>query len=419
MALDSLGRYSTTHKAWDHVGNMIPVVEYSEGIRPHGEFQPAPWLPVQFYDKHFEEWFVIMPGKVLAFDTNGDLMPAQYALNTGTIVYTQNDVDAGVIDITTGVALTATATYNVTDVDGSTEDFMGVSGKALRGSGTEGPQGPCGVAPYAFWQWAGDASAYDDGFNPVGYRLHNHNLQHRVAVLCDYVLEVPLVPAAASVEAVTETSNAANISTMVALTYLPVASNTLRTAMVWAEGVGAPADVATRFANQMATAAEVLALGDWHINLVTGIVTVYSASSIGATDYTLVYYHYASAPTTVSKFSSAVGNLFAGDFVKCNGDSNFALATPNKTGEANSTAFADGWNEIVGQVLEVEDQTGKDLLDRVRTSFDSLATNAAGSLPAYAGQMDQMPGSATGGYSDKIHYAGAANLVVRINLISR
>jgi hypothetical protein len=30
-----------------------------------------------------------------------------------------------------------------------------------------------------------------------------------------------------------------------------------------------------------------------------------------------------------------------------------------------------------------------------------------------------MPGSATGGYSDKIHYAGAANLVVRVNLISR
>ena len=45
MGFDSLGRYTPGHKSWDHVGNMIPVVEHSEGVRPHGEFKPAAWLP--------------------------------------------------------------------------------------------------------------------------------------------------------------------------------------------------------------------------------------------------------------------------------------------------------------------------------------------------------------------------------------
>jgi len=105
MAFDSLGRYNPTHKTWDHVGNMIPVVEHSEGIRPHGEFKPAAWLPVQFFDKFFEDYFVVMPGKALAFDNDGRLVPAQYGLSAATITYTDRDVEAGVIDVRTGAAL--------------------------------------------------------------------------------------------------------------------------------------------------------------------------------------------------------------------------------------------------------------------------------------------------------------------------
>ena len=49
MSFNSLGQYSANHKSWDHVGNMFPVVEHSEGVRPAGEFMPASWLPVQFW----------------------------------------------------------------------------------------------------------------------------------------------------------------------------------------------------------------------------------------------------------------------------------------------------------------------------------------------------------------------------------
>jgi hypothetical protein len=402
MAFDSLGRYNPTHKTWDHVGNMIPVVEHSEGIRPHGEFRPAPWLPVQFFDKYYEDYFVVMPGKILAFDNDGFLVPAQYGLASAQITYSSTDVEAGVYDVRTGALLLigAVGTFNVSAVTA----YMGRTGEALAVSS------PAGVAPYAYWQWAGDASGLDDGFNPGGFRRHNYQLQHRTAILCDYVLELPLVPATESTpEALTEDTNADNVSTMNALGNLPVAKNTVRTPFTFTEGAGAPGDVDTRFVVEKDAAADIVSAGDWHVDLTTGVISVYSTGAIGATDYEVTYSHYASAPTgsNVSKFASALGDLKAGDFVKCNADSNFIAAT------------TEDFKDIVGQVLEVEDIWGKDALDRVRTAYPSIQTDASGSLPGYAGQMDQMPGTANGGVSDKVHYAGASNLVVRVNLISR
>lgn len=405
MAFDSLGRYTTSHKTWDHVGNMIPVVEVSEGKRPHGEFKPAAWLPVQYYDKHFEEWFVILPGKNLAFDNDGRIVPAQYGLSGASITYTASDVEAGVLDVRTGsTLLTANiGSVDVADIDGVTHDFMGRSGVAMSVGY------PAGVAPYAFWQWAGDGSTYDDGFNPAGFRQHNHNLQHQVAILCDYVLELPLVPATVSAAAnLAYASYANNLVTFAAVANLPVAKNTVRTPITFADGTESNSD--TTFVVQVDATTDITQLGDWHIDLDTGVVTCWAAADPGAGDlYTITYSHYASAPASVSKFASAVGNLKAGDFVKCDANSNFQAITGTED-----------FKDIMGQVLEVEDVYDKDALGRVRTAYDPpIGTDASGSLPAYAGQMDQMPGSATGGVSDKVHYAGAANLVVRVNLISR
>jgi hypothetical protein len=397
MGFDSLGRYAPNHKSWDHVGNVIPVVEHSEGIRPHGEFKPAAWLPVQFFDKYYEEHFVVLPGKVLAFDNDGRVVPAQYA--AGNIIYTAADVTAGTIDVRTGAALLTAAigTFAVSSVDG-TPGFLGRAGVVLAVSK------PVGVAPYAMWQWAGDSSSLDDGFNPSAYRNHNHNLQHQVAILCDYVLELPLVPGATAAEAAGAETNASNVSSFAAVANLPVAANTVRTPITFG-GAAATGN----FLNQKDTAAEVLATGDWHIALATGVVSVYASSAInGGTTLTVSYSHYAAAPSSVSAFACAVGDLKAGDFVKSDANSNFVVA-----------GGSDDFKDIVGQVLEIE-SAAKDALDKVRTAYNpAIGTDASGSLPGYAGQMDQMPGSATGGVSDKVHYAGAADLVVRINLVSR
>lgn len=398
MAFDSLGQYAPNHKGWDHVGNMIPVVEHSEGVRPHGEFKPAAWLPVQFFDKYFEVYYVALPGKVLAADNQGRIVPAQYGLTGANITYTERDVEAGVIDVRTGstLLLGSIGTFAVSGVT----NFMG-AGETMAVSK------PMGVAPYAIFQWAGDGSARDDGTNPAGYRQHNHNLQHRVALLCDYVLEVPLVPAATSLEALENASHSGSVLTLGPVNNLPLASNTMRTAIAF--GNHSLTDAATRFVRQVDSVSLIKGLGDWHVDLTTGVVSTWASSDPGGggTAYRISYSHYASAPSAVSKFTCAVGNLKAGDFVKCDSNSNFVKAT------------SEDFKDIMGQVLEVENVLDKDYLGRVRTAYDSLSSDATGALPGYAGQMDQMPGSATGGVPDKVHYAGAANLVVRINLVSR
>jgi len=413
MSFDTLGRYDPNHKAYDQIGNIIPVVDYSEGDRPHGEWWPACWLPVQFFEKYFSEWMVCMPGKALALDNDSKLVPAQYGLGSASITYAANDVEAGVIDVRTGSAL---LTANIgTFLVSAVTSFMG------RGLGALAVSKPIGVAPYPFWKWAGDASSYDDGTNPAGYMRHNFNLQHRAGVLCDYVIELPLVPALSSVGTdIIQSSRDA--STNIALLtdagsftgLLPMAKNTMRTPITITGG-----DASTRFAVEKDAMADITQMGDYYVDLVNGYFYCYASADVLG-HYDVNFYHYGSAPTgtNVSKFACALGDLTPGCFVKCNSDSNFVVATAKTYGDAETDNF-DTFADILGQVIEREDVLGKDALDRVRTAYPSLSTDAAGSLPAYAGQMDQMPGSATGGAPGNVHYAGGANLVVRINLISR
>src|SRR5690606_2284089 len=111
------------------------------------------------------------------------------------VTYTENDVLSGTINVATGNPVTtaeltdpgSTRGYTASEINAA--GFLGRSGVSITISN------PVGVAPYAFLQWAGG-----DGFNPTQYKQHNYNMQHQVSVLCDYVLELPLVPASATSE---------------------------------------------------------------------------------------------------------------------------------------------------------------------------------------------------------------------------
>jgi hypothetical protein len=274
---------------------------------------------------------------------------------------------------------------------------------------------PLGVASLPYLQWCGDGSSGDDGNNPAYYRHHNYNRQHRVSLVCDYGLELPIVPASTSSETITAGARTANLQVFGAFSNLPVAKNTTtRTPITFTDGT--LTDSSTRFVTEKSTAAACVSDGDWHIDLTTGIVTVYTPTTLSGT-YTVSYYNYASAPSTVSVFACAVGDLRGGDFLKADSNSNWALATVKTYGVSNGDNF-DTFAHIMGQILEVQSEP-KDYLERVRTAWSSLGTSATGSLPGSAGQMDQMPGSATGGASLAVHYAGAANLVALVNLVSR
>ncbi len=398
MAVNTLGQYSATHKAWDHVGNVTSDFVISEGQNPPGQFRPASWLPVLFWDKYYEIWKTIMAGKVCAFDNDGRVIPAQYGLGAATITYTATDVTAGVIDVRTGVALVTggIGTFNVAAV----ANFMG-------GSDALAVSAPIGLAFFDCFQDFGDASSGDDGDNPVYYAQHNFRMQHRITFVCDAYVEAPLIPGNATATNLGQLTLAAgtNILDGVALANLPVAANTVRTPTTFTNGTGT--DVATRFVNQVTARADIAASGDWFIDLETGIISCFGTATIVANVYQIAYYHYNAAPGTFSQFLCAYGDLNAGDFVQCGTQSNFVVdAAPDVT-------------DTMGQILEkiVHPQ---DLLDRVMSAYNPpLSTSATGLLPGYDGQADQTPGTATGGVPQNVHYAGGADTVVRVNLFAR
>jgi hypothetical protein len=474
MGFNTLNQYSATHKVYDKVGNIIPDICHSEGVSPAGEFKPAAWLPVQFKDKHFENWMVILPGKLIALDPDGCVMPAYYgASTTPDVTYTQNDIDAGTIDISTGLPVASTKVVNLEYLSGvkesgwtaalagvsKTSGFMGRFGVAWPGCVSKSTVGliyPIGVAPYAYLQWCGG-----DGFNPAEYYQYNYNMQHQVAPLCDYVIKLPLIPAPSGSETVdgTKTASALVIGTAnvhsrayaqanatgrydattgtvpvlstypviaVALDNFPVAQNTARTTITLSCTAG---DVSSILVNEKTALVAVTQAGDYFVDYPMGVIFIYSSDGTtvpvalsGATAATIVYYHYDGSATILSKFACVIASssdLKAGDFLKCNTavGSDWILADPT----------TDNFATIMGQVVGFEVHP-KDYLQHVHTAFmPALATDATGSMANGAiatssvnlGQMDQMPGSATGGVPDLIHYAGAADTLVLINLVSR
>lgn len=448
MSFDAVGRYAGTHRPWDHAGNVIPEIEHSEGIRPAFPFKVAPYLPVQFKDKYDEDWYVIMPGKLVALDPAGWVVPAYLATAT-TIAYTANDVLAGTIDIRTGDAVTAAATVTLSQVDGSTYGFMGRQGVAFYDSANL-VSAPIGVAPYAYYQWAGDGGPYDDGWNPAGYRYHNYNRQHQVAVLCDAVIKLPLVPGQCASETLTTNwSNSAvtfgtkawkNRTYLQATArydastgYLPVLSTdtviglVLDNYPVAKNSINTPitSNVSGLLVTEVDSISAVTAAGYFFVDYPMGVVFVYSADGASLPTVTaastVTYFHYATAPSVYSVFAcvlSTTSELVPGDFVGVAVDSNFT-----RLAVTASTLPTD----IVGQVLGFEVHP-QDALDRVKTAFSpviltdasgSMSNATAGSDATLRGHMDRMPGSATGGMPDAIHYSGASNTFVVINLIGR
>jgi len=472
MSFNTLNQYSASHKVYDKVGNIIPDICHSEGVSPAGEFKPAPWLPVQFKDKHFENWMVVLPGKLIALDPDGCVMPASYgASTTPDVTYTQNDVDAGVIDVATGVPVTAAKTVNLEYLTGvrqagwtaanagydHTSGFMGRYGVAWPGanSSTVSLIYPIGVAPYAYLQWCGG-----DGFNPTEYYQYNYNMQHQVAPLCDYVVKLPLIPCPSGSETVDGTVTSSNLifgtqatftkayaitnatgrynattgvvpllstHTVIALALdnYPVAQNTARTRISLTATAG---DVSSILVTEKTALAAVTQAGDYFVDYPVGVIFIYSSDSatvpaalVAATTPVLVYYHLDDAATVLSKFACVLAdttNLKAGDFLKCSSSgSNWVLADPT----------SDNFATIMGQIVGFEVHP-RDLLQHVHTAYmpalatdssGSMANGVAGSASLNLGQMDQMPGSATGGVPDILSYAGAADTLVLINMVSR
>lgn len=216
--------YNANHKRWDHVGNLTPNVEISEGIRPSEELKPASYLKLVRFDKYLEDYYVVSAGKVVALDSNGDVVPAGLALQAAEYVRVW-DLTGGTHAAQEAAARAAVDVLGTADIYGTEDTTPTASGvgvvaadgvaavageylveSILTVGGTEinaltgGDAAavidganvtfsdPIGIAPYNYFRWAGG-----DGFNPSQYNHHNYNMQHQVAVLCDYYIELPRI----------------------------------------------------------------------------------------------------------------------------------------------------------------------------------------------------------------------------------
>jgi hypothetical protein len=393
------GFSAASPRGWDHLGNLTPKVEYSESVRPHAEWKPADYLPVQRFEKKMEVYFVVSAGKIVACDRAGRVVPAglkeTLAQTSGTVLtYTQADVDEKVIDLGTSAAVTAAKTYTRAQLD------VAMTALGLIGA-SEAPEdyigNPIGVAPYNYLKWAGG-----DGSNPAEQVNLNFSMQHQVAILCDYVVEMPVVPAEEVTEALTTGGDWSTSASKHTYTFkkVPMAQPTFLNPLTLS--------ASTRFLKEKAAEADLSAEGDYFVNVADSKLVLYSSALTAATLGSATYYNYASAPASVGTYACAKGHLRCGDYVKHDLDSNYVKADMVLAGtsQAEIQAALDERDKVIGQVLEVEGHP-KDYLDRVRTAYTQLGT------------LDRMPGTATQGLPDNVTYSGASNLVVRINLIRK
>ncbi len=193
------------HKFYDDRGHITPNFEFSEGIRPAGEFMPAPYLAAVRFNVYFEEYFVLSGGKVVAMDSDGYIVPAglkkqaaaykaDFDVNGEASAdalpeltkYTINDVSRGVLNAE-GVP--------VADGEPVVKSFFNIAGRSPLAQGVT-ISNPVGVSSYNYWAHPGG-----NGENPVDFNTYNFNLQNKVAFVCDYQIELPLVEDKATYDA--------------------------------------------------------------------------------------------------------------------------------------------------------------------------------------------------------------------------
>lgn len=476
MAIDR--GYTANHKFYDEMGRITPNWEWSESHRPHFEGQVARWLPVTRYERELNSWFVVSAGKATAYDRNGDLVLAGYrkAFAPGAsnvLTYTSDDYNAGTIDLTTGEAYSTngTTSYDTSDIT-----------KALRNRGLirqseyamDFISQPIGFASYNYYQAAGE-----DVRNPTTYTYHNFKPQELLAVTCDYVGIVPLLPAKETSEtmnpdntdgadgdmetngfgtggwynsnqihAVDRYANdvaAGDDIVCYVMEYYPIAHSTDETPIsVTTAGSGA-------LTSEKDSISDVTAAGDYYIDHDVGVLFLYESGGDDvptgwATADTITYYHYESGVSAgasrVSSYFCATGDLKEGDFVTFNADSNLVpaeLDIANADGyDAGGSAYSSDpaydsgsdavisrqleqaimnyQNGIVGQVIG-EMAYPRDALERVRTAYES------GTSPnIYTGMTNAImktSGSATGGRSSQLTYSNSGEKLLIVNLIHR
>ena len=156
-------------RGYERNSNLVrEFLEISEGQRPALELRPAQYLPVKYQDHYLNDWVVITAGTIVAVDASGDLVNCNGGVGTA-YTYTADDIGTTILYSSNGH-----------------DAYVTVAGAG----GTPPGNKPIGVAPYDYYQ---NINQGFDSANPTGLTKYtNYQIQDKVAVLCDYLIEVPV-----------------------------------------------------------------------------------------------------------------------------------------------------------------------------------------------------------------------------------
>lgn len=462
--------YTANHKNYDHEGNLFPQIEYSPSERPHMDARVVPWIPVEdcLYDKRDEDYFSVAAGKPIALTRDGYVVPAGWkaklaalAAAGDALVYTTADVAQRVTDPITGTWVDAAGTVEKSAL-AARWHTLGYIDTSAGEDAEDMISCPIGVAPYPYFMNFGGGA--DN--NPALYRQHNYNRQHNVAVLCDYVIQLPWIPEAPVTTAMTNAGTLAGTAT-------ELATNILYIEMTANVPIAQPSPTAswifsgngTRwFRSEKTLSRQLRAEGDFMVDADVDKIYLFSTSGTAVVNTslgTVVYYHYNSTtdPTNVLNYAGVIGPVKPGDFLVPTAKSNFKRATAltcdfslGANGTFSATALPAG-GRITTDILATEESSIATALTLLQNSFAKLETSfsqigaAIGEQANVVGQViriiehprgalekvrttgnsfswstnyqDKMPGSATKGIPDLLTYAKGANKTVVINIIHR
>lgn len=438
------GSFRTRDDVFDNITPNNIVVAPTGGVAvPAGEFKPADWLPVAWQGTASKDYFVIGSGKVVSMTKRGEICLGglRAIIDSGTaavgdtlLTYTSGDVEAKTKHIATGVEVEST------DVGVAVTLAAAATGLIDRGlvreevCGTGAPYDatliadvqavlqdyisePVGVAAYDVYHWAGDIT------DERGLNFTNYSKQHLVQFFTQAQMQMPVIGidqttgvdvSAATDFATSLTSFPASIAGSVVwassaeLSALARYSDEDRPSMLIESGDpviafalptdgagGALATPTTRtpledaasagiFVNKRDNVATLRGAGDYFVDAEAGLVIVRSddwsatgAANTGSVTALSYYHHDSGAESSDDRLVSllAITDAKPGDRVGYDSESNFTV-------DASGT---------LGRVVAVK-QEPRGLMDRVRTGFEGSNFDAS----------MQMPGSATGGFTDLI-----------------
>ena len=194
---NDFGTNQLVREGYQHPIQHIPSNSFSDGIAPAGTFIVAPYLPLLRYNEDKFVYTVISSGKIIALDSNGNVVPAGLRLEAA----------AYAVALGTSVAAADTQAlvrYTATDVANGVRNFAGtlvVENEPVVKSFFTGAtlvntiSYYIGVAQYDIFAHAGGT----DNLDPTKIKYVNFNRQPSIAPLCDYHMQYPVVKDVATI----------------------------------------------------------------------------------------------------------------------------------------------------------------------------------------------------------------------------